>query len=136
MSLSYGACNSGNEISTSIARTNAKHELKNLNTFQIQEVAREASYAYSQGNPVPVGGANHNNGVLNERRFLNALRGPNGEKIQYTLEGSCCYYKKSRSSYGMLDKYVLQYGERKVMLFLNPFEKGELKAPRGFTYVK
>lgn len=113
-----------------------KHELLNLNTFQIEAVARDASYAYTQNNPVKVGGSENNNEILNERRFLNALRGPNGEKVSYTLEGSCCYYKNSMTDYGMLDKYVVQYGNRKVMLYLNPFEKGKLEAPRGFTFVK
>ena len=116
-----------------------KHELINPNTFHIKGVAQDATYAFSQHNPVKVGGADTNNEILNERRFLNALRGPNGERLTYELTGSCCYYKTpegSASPIGMLDRYEVTYGNRKHIIYLTPFEKGELKAPKGFSFVK
>ena len=106
-----------------ITKRSVKHELMDPNTFLIRDVANDATYAFSQSNPVKVGGAETNNGILNERRFLNALRGPNGETIKYELSGSCCYYKirqGSSSSVGLLDRYEVTYKNRKHIIYLNP----------------
>lgn len=116
------------------------HELVDLNTFKIEKTAVNATYAYSTQIPVKVGGAATNEGILNERRFLNALRGPNGEKVSYELVGSCCYYQlknPTHSNIGLLDRYKVSVGEKEYILYFAPYETAkELLAPKGFTFVK
>jgi hypothetical protein len=117
-----------------------QHKLVDLNTFKIEKTAASAAYAYSTQTPVKVGGAENNEGILNERRFLNALRGPNGEKITYELVGSCCYYEiknPEHSNIGLLDSYKVTVGEKEYILYFAPYETDkELFAPKGFTFVK
>jgi len=116
------------------------HKLVDLNTFKIEKNASSAAYAYSTQVPVKVGGAENNEGILNERRFLNALRGPNGEKVTYELVGSCCYYQIKDSEHtnvGLLDRYKVTVGDRQYILYFTPYENTkELLAPKGFTFVK
>lgn len=122
-----------------ITTQNCDRELVDLNTFKIDQVAKSAAYGYSSQQPIKVGGADDNKGVLNERRFLNALRGPKGEKVTYELKGSCCYYKlpeTSTSTIGLLDQYEVSVSGQKYILFLSSFEtETELLAPRGFSFV-
>ena len=123
-----------------IERGSDNHELVDLNTFKIEKTAASAAYAYSTQVPVKVGGAETNEGILNERRFLNALRGPNGEKVTYELVGSCCYYEienPTHSNIGLLDRYKVTVGDKEYILYFAPHENAkELLAPRGFSFVK
>jgi len=112
----------------------------NPNTYQLYEVAESAEYAYTSDQPVKVGGYYHNEGVLNERRYLNALLGPNGEKVLYKNIGNCCF-KRERGKEGkmvlkMINKYELNVegSERRAIIFITPFEEDEMKAPKGFTF--
>lgn len=122
-----------------LSKLELKRELVDLNTFKIDEVAKSAAYGYTSQQPIKVGGADDNQGILNERRFLNALRGPNGESVTYKLKGSCCYYKLPDSSVaniGLLDQYELTVSGQKYILFLSSFEAAEeLLAPKGFSFV-
>ncbi|WP_439489465.1 hypothetical protein [Algoriphagus sp.] len=62
---------------------NVKQELIDNDTFLVKEISTDKSYGLTPKNPVEVGGAKDSEGPLNERRFLNALTGPNGERIHY-----------------------------------------------------
>lgn len=89
--------------SKQIAQTN----LKDSQTFELLEISNDPTYGYSEKNPIQVGGVK--SGPLNERLFLNALAGPNGEKVKYFRLGSCCPIESKNDPLGfgkvLLDNY-------------------------------
>ncbi len=115
----------------------SKAKLANSQTFLLTEVSTDRNYGYSQTHPIEVGGAQNSEGPLNERRFLNALAGPNGERVSYYRAGSCCPVKSKNGFMGMamLDNYRVTWEGSKdtVSIFINMYDYGELKAPLGFT---
>ena len=130
---------------------NVRHELLDARTFKITKFARDKTYGYSEDNPVKVGGGME--GPLNEQRFLNALAGPNGEKVTYKRQGSCCPFK-SRDALpsdgnvqtpnalfgdsGVLDMYevIIEGSSEKIILYLNMYDSETLQVPVGFTLRK
>jgi hypothetical protein len=111
------------------------------NTYQLYDISKDAKYAYIQGLPVKVGGKNKSEGPLNQRRYLNALLGPNGEKIHFKHVKSCCYKKVKQADGNIQLTYLDQYEisiegkKQRFIIFLSMFEKEqELLAPRGFTF--
>ncbi|WP_432670421.1 2-dehydro-3-deoxyphosphooctonate aldolase [Flavobacterium sp. SM2513] len=126
--------------STSSVIKNHKQTLVNHNTFVITEMASDRTYGLSDQNPVEVGGVSESSGPLNERRFLNALTGPNGEKISYFRSGSCCPVKSNNGMSGMamLDNYRVTYEGSKdtVSIYINMYDSSPLKAPYGFGIKK
>ena len=117
--------------STSSINKNHEQTLLDNNTFVITEMATDRSYGLSEKNPVEVGGTS----PLNERRFLNALTGPNGEKVTYFRAGSCCPVKSKNGMSGMamLDNYRVTYEGSKdtVSIYINMYDSSPLKAPFG-----
>lgn len=118
-------------------------EVKSLddNTYLLTETTEDKSYGYDESNPVQVGGVSEGNGPKNERRFLNALLGPNGEEIEYFRAGSCCPFKTPNGmmeNTGMLDRYkIIWSGATDTLdIFLNMYDKGDLKIPLGLTSKK
>lgn len=116
-----------------------KTPLKDQQTFLLTEISQDKSYGYSPKNPIEVGGASNQQGPINERRFLNALAGPNGEKVTYYRQGSCCPIKSDSDPFGfgqvMLDNYRVTWEGSldTVSIYINMYDAGELKAPYGFT---
>jgi hypothetical protein len=113
-------------------------ELLDDNTYLLSEKADDKSYAYNKSNPVKVGGSNESSGPKNERRFLNALLGPNGEEVKYFRAGSCCAFKTPNgliNNTGMLDRYIITWvGTRDTLdIFINMYDRGDLKIPVGLT---
>ena len=119
---------------------NVKLELADNTTFKIEEMSEDKSYGYDRLNPIMVGGASQSEGPLNERRFLNALAGPNGEVISYKRLGSCCEFKTKNGMMegGLLDKYSVTYEglADPIILYLNMYDADKLKVPVGFTLKK
>lgn len=113
-----------------------KQELTDQNTFKISSYSQDKTYGYDQKNPIMVGGVKDSEGPLNERRFLNALAGPNGEDISYHRIGSCCAFNTNNGSFGggMLDSYSVSYEEVKkpITLYINMYDSDTLKVPVGF----
>jgi hypothetical protein len=108
--------------------------------FPLNEVSDDKTYGYTEGNPITVGGST-SSGPLNERRYLNALAGPNGEPISYVRIGSCCQFKTKNAlmgGIGLLDKYKLEWKGQKepVFLYINMYDPGPMKAPLGLTVKK
>lgn len=128
--------------STKQVRTNTVQILRNNNAFLITEVSTDKTYGFSPKNPVEVGGAKNSEGPMNERRYLNALAGPNGEPISYFRAGSCCAIKSDNDPFGfgsvMLDNYRVTWLNSKdtVSIYINMYDSGKLKAPVGFTLKK
>ena len=113
-------------------------DLMDDRTFKISEISDDGSYGYTKENPIKVGGVKSSEGPLNERRFLNALLGPNGEKISYNRKGSCCGFETPNGLMGggLLDMYEVTYSglEKPIILYINMYDFGILKAPKGFTF--
>ncbi len=108
------------------------------NTYLLTELSLDATYGYTEGNPIMVGGVHDGSAVLNERRFLNALLGPNGEAITYHRAGSCCGFETPNgfiNNMGMLDIYIIEYpgAAQSIKLYINMYDAGDLKIPIGFT---
>lgn len=114
-----------------------ERKLVDTQTFLLTEISEDETYGYSATNPVKVGGVDQMEGPLNERRFINALAGPNGEKVSYYRLGSCCPMKSENSPFGeaLMDNYRITWEGSKdtVSIYINMYEYDELKAPVGFT---
>jgi hypothetical protein len=94
----------------------------------------DETYGYNEKNAIKVGGFDQ--GPKNERDYLNSLTGPNGEPVSFIRKGSCCDFKTNNSplGIGLLDMYKVWYTGKKdtVLLYINMYDKGKLKAPKGF----
>src|SRR3954471_1721531 len=95
-------------------------------------VADDAEFATTKTQAVQVGG-----GALyvaaRERRYLDALRGPGGEPLQYKRTGSLPMEPDGRT---ILDRYEITYPglEKPIYLYLDAYHFDDvLKAPTGFT---
>jgi hypothetical protein len=104
--------------------------------YELTEPTTDKTYGYEKSNPINVGGASEQSGPLNERRFLNGLSGPNGETVQYHRIGSCCAFKTPNgfSNMGLLDRYKVYWEgcTDTAILYINMYDKGDLKVPVGF----
>lgn len=114
--------------------------LSKNNTFIVTEYSKDKKYGYDPDYPINVFYKNTKDENLNAERFLNALAGPNGEKITFTKIESCCPFptKKSEMGAGFLDIYELIWeGQSKpIKLYLNIYEKGYLFVPVGLSIKK
>lgn len=113
-------------------------QLLDANTYLLTEMAEDRTYGYDRSNPVKVGGSRESSGPRNERMFLNALLGPNGEEVKYFRAGSCCPFKTPNGlidNTGMLDRYRISWTGAKDTLdiFINMYDEGDLKIPVGLT---
>jgi len=108
-------------------------------TFLLTDISTDKTYGFDKKNPIEVGGVDKQEGPINERRFLNALAGPNGENVSYFRSGSCCPIKSQSDPFGfgsvMLDNYRVTWegAQDTVSIYINMYDYGELKAPVGFT---
>ena len=111
-------------------------ELKDDKTFLLTEISEDETYGYTPENPINVGGINQSEGPLNQRRFLNALYSPTGKAIEYYRKGTCCQFETENGTMGkgLLDMYEITWkGEMvPIILYINMYDFGPLKAPKGF----
>lgn len=95
--------------------------------------SNDPSYGRSTSNPVHTGPQQHRGHVY----FLNALRGPNGEPVEYERIGSCCAFedKSLPLGGGLLDVYRIKVdGQASAsLLYVDMYRKGQLRLPQGFT---
>ncbi len=98
--------------------------------------SREGDYGYAEANPIKVGGFAEGRGPSNERKYLNRLRGPDGQRIEYERRGSCCPFETAEAPLGtgLLDMYKITYDglSEPIILYLNFYDSETLKAPKGF----
>ena len=144
------ACGTKKSASTSSKKTASLKKAKNKNfkqtlrdqySFVITEISTDETYGYTPENAVEVGGAKNSEGPINERRYLNALTGPNGEEISYFRAGSCCPVPSENAMFGdhaMLDNYRVTWEGSKdtVSIYINMYDSSPLKAPKGFQLRK
>ena len=106
------------------------------NTFVITEYSTDKKYGYDPDYPINIFFRNTKDEKINQERFLNALTGPNGEKLTYSKLETCCPFptKRNEMGAGLLDIYEITWEGNKtpVKLYFNIFEKGALLAPIGF----
>jgi hypothetical protein len=121
------------EANPTLKKLTAK--LLDENTFLLEGISEDSTYGYSPENAIKTSG-----GPTHERRYLNALLGPNGEPVSYYRRRSCCPVKSDNGIMGIaiLDEYEVTYPglEKPVILYLNMYDPGILKAPVGFTFKK
>jgi hypothetical protein len=114
--------------------------LKKDNSFLITEYSKDKRYGFDKDYPVNVFYINTKDENINQERFLNALAGPNGEKLIFKKLESCCPFPSKRSGMGagLLDVYELKWeGQSKpLLIYMNIFEKGYLKVPVGLSLKK
>jgi hypothetical protein len=102
--------------------------------MKLTDVSTDKNYGYEskQKTSIKVGK------IENERAYLNALLGPNGESIQYNRIGSCCAFKSKTAAFGegFLDKYEIYYHglTKPIILYLNGYDYETPKCPVGFTF--
>lgn len=106
------------------------------NTYLLTEMSDDKTYGYDKSNPIKVGGVHDNTGPLNQRRFLNALFGPNDKKMTYFRAGSCCPFATPNgfiNNTGMLDHYrLIEIGSKDTIdVYINLYDAGDLKIPVG-----
>lgn len=112
-----------------------KQVLLNETTFKIDAQSEDKTYGYSASSPIMVGG--YISGTEeNQKKFLNALSGPNGESLKYSKIESCCPFQTKNGLFkesGMLDKYSITYEglQKPLILYINPFDSDALKVPLG-----
>lgn len=132
-------------VSTKSTLKNVDDNAPNLvlskdNTFVITEYSKDKKYGYDADYPINLFFQNTRNEKLNQERFLNALAGPKGEKITYTKLESCCPFPTKRSDMGagFLDVYEVKWEglKKPILLYMNIYEKGNLKVPVGFGLKK
>lgn len=137
---------------TAVACVSTKSTIKNVdnsapdpvlskdNTFILTSQSQDKKYGHDKDYPINVYFKNTKNDTINQQRFLNALAGPQGQKVSYKKLENCCPFptKKTEMGAGFLDVYELTWeGQTKpVKLYLNMYEKGGLMVPVGFTAKK
>ena len=109
-------------------------------TFVITGYSKNPKYAYNKDYPVNIFYKSTKNDSINQPRFLNALAGPNGEKISYKKLENCCPFPTKRNDIGvgMLDVYEITWnGQAKPLkIYINIYEKGYVTVPMGLTLKK
>ena len=90
-------------------------------------------------NPVLVGSLGGPSPAANEHIYLSRLRGPHGEPVKYQRSGSCCGFPSPNAilGEGLLDAYLILYGDSSepVVIYINMYDPGEVRAPAGLTLV-
>ncbi|WP_309608678.1 2-dehydro-3-deoxyphosphooctonate aldolase [Flavobacterium sp.] len=111
-----------------------------LGSFVVTKIAKDKKYGYNPDYPVNVGFTSIDEGLNNQIRFLNALAGPNGEKIKFEKKDACCPFptKKTDMGAGTIDIFEISWTglPKPILLYINRFEKGELMIPLGFSIRK
>jgi hypothetical protein len=103
--------------------------------MKLSEVSSDKKYGYEPNHKTSIKVGK----IGNEQAYLKALRGLNGEQVQFRRVSSCCEFKSKSASFGsgLLDKYEVYYQGLKepAILYLNGYDFETPKAPIGFTFV-
>lgn len=114
--------------------------VKGQEAFLITEIATDAKYGYHPDYPVNLFYRNTKDEDINPKRFFSALTGPNGEKVFFKKIDTCCPFptKHTEMGAGYLDIYEIRWVgiKRPLLIYVNIYSKGYLKAPTGFALKK
>lgn len=112
-------------------------KLSKENAFVLTKYSTDANYGYDKDYPINVFYKNSKDENLNAERFLNALAGPNGEKMTFEKVESCCPFPSTNSELGagFIDVYKISFSglKKTKTLYINIYERGILEIPVGFT---
>jgi tetratricopeptide (TPR) repeat protein len=101
----------------------------------LDTVSTDPRYGFDQAHPIKTG-----LGFEAQWRYLNALRGPQGEVVHYQRLGYCCAFDTdaAESGKGFLDRYTVSYvgRDKPLILYLNMFEDSQPQAPVGFSFAQ
>jgi hypothetical protein len=106
--------------------------------FHLTVQSTDKSYGFTQSNPIKVGSRLESMGPKNERRFLSALKGPNGETVRFYRQGSCCLFETpnvEKGFKGSLDIYKIYWEDiaDTLKIYINMYDKDSLMIPSGLT---
>ena len=105
--------------------------------IQLSGLSEDETYGYTADNPIKIGGEDLMYGPYLQRLFLNSLAGPDGQPLKYMRIGSCCTFETDRgmNGIGLLDKYQVTWEGQSnpIILYLNMYDVGDVRAPVGFT---
>lgn len=103
--------------------------------IRLDQTATDSSYGFARDNPVKVGGVGE--GPSREMAYLNALRGPAGQPVEYERLGSCCRFETPNGilGVGFLDVFRVTYEGQPApaRIYINMYDEGPLLVPVGFT---
>jgi hypothetical protein len=93
-------------------------------------VATDPTYGVTLSSPVQVGGGAMY-GPARERRYLDALRGPDGQLVRYKRTGST----EAPDGATILDAYEVTHDglAKPIVLYVDEYHYSELRAPAGFV---
>ena len=134
------SCGSSNKVtsSTTINGQLPMYSSENVAPFlDITTISDDATYGYSEKNPIMIGGKT-TEGARNQIRYFASLAGPNGETVRYARLGSCCRYKTENAlfgAYALLDKYQLTYEGLKepLIFYISLYDEEDTFIPKGLT---
>lgn len=136
-SICLGSCVSTKSTLKNVDENAPEPTLTQDGYFLLTEKAKDKKYGYHKDYPINVFYKNAKDENLNPKRFLDALTGPNGEKISYKKMESCCPFPSARTEMGagLLDIYEISYPgiAKPVQLYFNNYSKGNLLVPMGFS---
>lgn len=140
MAFAFTACVSTKSTLKNVDDTAPIPKLNADNTFVITSHSQDKRYGYDKDYPVNVFYKDTKNETINQERFLNALAGPNGEKLTFIKAETCCPFptKRNEMGAGFLDVYEITWegNTKPLRLYLNMHEKGLLMVPVGLTLKK
>jgi hypothetical protein len=115
-------------------------KVSKASSFILTTISTDPKYGYDKDYPINVFYRSSVWEEVNQKLFLDALAGPNGEAIEYKRVGICCPFpsKNVNTGGGFLDIYEITYDglSKPIVIYLNKYEKGVLMAPMGFTIKK
>ena len=113
--------------------------------MRLAGVSNDPKYGVTSEKPIRVGGG-FAEGSANQIKYLQSLRGPNGEKIKFKRTGSCCMFVTPNGiqttttdgktvGVGLLDQYEVTYKglDKPIVLYLDLYDYETPQAPMGFT---
>lgn len=115
-------------------------EMLDSTTYKLTKHATDNNYGFDQDYPVNLGFGLLHQREANIEKFLNALQGPEGQKITFSQHSNCCPFPtdKSQLGSGMLEVYQITWegNSKPLEIYLNTYEKGEVLIPIGLTAKK
>jgi hypothetical protein len=108
--------------------------------YVITEYAKDSKYGYDQDYPINIGFIYEKQEDINIEYYFNGLEGQKGEKINYKKVDTCCPFPTQNSLMGAgtisIYEVTFEGSSKKITLYFNIFEKGEILCPKGFSIKK
>jgi hypothetical protein len=110
--------------------------VSNSRFFASVEPAADPTYGYTAENPVPIKSGDLGRSIGSSYYYLSRLRTDCGNKLQLIMRFSIPNpdYQKGP----LLDLYMLHPENEldTIRIYVNPYFKGEIKAPHGLKFVQ